>query len=255
MMSQLSSLKPWLRGSIVLLLLALAVIIPNGVAAQPSAVYEPNLRLGWVVKGDIDLNTVLTYTVVVPSGKQIIVGAINVDAIQVPAGAAAPPEVAVTCPMLSTTQTITAQNSQAIYCRPASSTGSDVTVTISLKGTSRSESAVSYALFVHRLDSSIATTFDSLLFENLYSAPRHIQTFFMSNSDNSLTQRNLVFTPSLSYRAAALLYRSDGSLMCGTLAPQTCQTYDQNGDYFDYYLVVLNTGDISYTYGVDFVQP
>lgn len=254
-MASYSSLKPWLRGSIVLLLCTLAVIIPNGVAAQRSAVYEPNLDLGRVTKGDIDPNQIITYTVAVPSGKQIIVGAINVDAIQVLAGAAAPPEVTVTCPTTSGTQVMTAQNNRVVYCRPTSSAGTDVTVTIALKGASSATSAVSYALFVHRLDSSMGTTFRSLRYVGLNSTARHIQTFFMSNSDNSLTQRNLVFTPSSSYRAVALLYRADGSLMCGTLAPQTCQIYDQDGDYLDYYLVIMNAGDVGYTYDVEFVEP
>ncbi len=252
-MCQISHHKPWLYGGVILFLIALILLIPNGVAAQRSFAYEPDLILGWIVKGDIGAEETITYTVNVPSGKQIIVGAINVDAIQVLEEAAVAPDVSVACTVNGTTSLLTAQNSRVTYCRPASSNGESVPVTITLKGASPTGTTVSYALFVQRLDSSTATTFSSLNLAGVNASARAIQTFFINNTSTNVTQRNLIFSPSATSRAATLLYREDGTLLCGTLAPNTCNVYDS--DWSDYYLVVLNAGDVAFTYGVRFSTP
>jgi hypothetical protein len=161
----------------------------------------------------------------------------------------------VTCPTTSGTslspKSGQATSNNAVYCRPRSADGSPVTVTITLRG--RSNAPVNYGVFAQSLNQSTVSSFDGLNLEGVGINPRVIALYRIPNSDSSLQQRNLSFTPSSTSRAAALLYRADGNLRCGTLKQRTCEIYES--DWTDYYMVVANAGDSSFTYDVKFTRP
>ncbi|MBX0331188.1 hypothetical protein K2Z83_26415 [Oscillochloris sp. ZM17-4] len=263
------------RLGLAALLLTLCALLALHTAAPARAESVPDpctddssylLCLGVMKKGDrLTSGSTLTYTVVVPSGQQIIVGAIDVGAIGLPGGEGHPPTVTVDCPTSASTQARVPASGRgvggkSVFCTPVSTSGS-ATVTITLQGTSHA--GVNYGVFAQRLNQASSTSFDGLNEGQGGTKPsldhRKMKIFYIPNTDNMLKKRTLVFSPSSASRAAAALYRQDGNVRCGTFNREddgrykACEVFED--DYPDYYLVLMNAGDTPFNYGVKFNRP
>jgi hypothetical protein len=217
--------------------------------ASPALANDLTLDVGSMAKGDnLGNNDEVRYTVMVDSGEQIIVGAVNAD----PASSRRAPEVQVSCPRSDGNNKLKPDNGRnsegAVYCRPLSADGSKVAVTVTVKGR---DNPVNYALFVEQLNQASSMGFGDPRRSNVNLGARKFDVFNLQNSQSSLSRLELDFrvTSGPTNRAFAILFREDGSMRC-SITRKECSVY--NRDYSDYTLVLMNAGDTKFTYRLEF---
>lgn len=220
--------------------------------ASPARADNHVLEINHMVKGEnFGKDAEASYTVMVDSGEQIVVAAINADALS----RLNAPEVEVTCPRSDGRNLRKPDDGKnrdgAVYCRPLSADGSQVAVTVNVK--SRSNQPMTYALFVQQLNQAGAMQFTDAIRSGQSLQARRIAAYNIENRRSDLGRFRLDFTvPPPSNRAFAMLYREDGDQQCAFRDADLCDTFDRNYPY--YTLVIMNTGDTPFTYDLVFTR-